>query len=223
MVQAATGGHLNVVKFLHENRDEGCSYEAIENAAEGGHFGVAMEGAARNGCVELVKYLHDMGAEITAHVLTLAAWGGRLDVVQFLHENCIEGYLPQAMELATRCGNLNVVKYLHEVCGMKVTAFHVVDAADRGNLELLKYLCGQSGEMCMSQVVLRAVENMRVEVVRVLMKWYPETFVVINGAIEEEVRALRQTRGRMKMEYMMWVLRGVDLKGYHLKNTTAVN
>ncbi|OWZ01814.1 hypothetical protein PHMEG_00026734 [Phytophthora megakarya] len=42
MNSAAESGHLNVVKFLHENRREGCtetlSERAIERAAGGGYL-----------------------------------------------------------------------------------------------------------------------------------------------------------------------------------------
>ena len=37
---AAENGHLDVVKFLHENRDEGCSKDAMDDAAKNGHIDV---------------------------------------------------------------------------------------------------------------------------------------------------------------------------------------
>ncbi|CAI5744007.1 unnamed protein product [Peronospora destructor] len=35
---AAAGGHIDVVQWLHKNRTEGCTTEAIDTAAAGGHL-----------------------------------------------------------------------------------------------------------------------------------------------------------------------------------------
>jgi ankyrin repeat protein len=43
---AAEKGHLEVIKWLHENRDEGCTSDA-------------MDWAAKNGHQEVVKYLRE--------------------------------------------------------------------------------------------------------------------------------------------------------------------
>ncbi len=42
---AAANGHIEVVKWLHENRKEGCTEHAMKWAAQNGHF-------------EVVKFLH---------------------------------------------------------------------------------------------------------------------------------------------------------------------
>lgn len=38
MDHAAQNGHLNIVQFLHTNRQEGCTNHAMESAAARGHF-----------------------------------------------------------------------------------------------------------------------------------------------------------------------------------------
>jgi hypothetical protein len=40
MDAAASGGHLDAVKWLHANRTEGCTIDALYQAAEEGHFEV---------------------------------------------------------------------------------------------------------------------------------------------------------------------------------------
>lgn len=64
-----------VVTFLHENRGEGCTTAAVDNAASGGHL-------------ELLKFLCRNRVEGgTVYAMVLAAWHGHLEVVKWLHEN----------------------------------------------------------------------------------------------------------------------------------------
>jgi hypothetical protein len=50
MDYAASNGHLEVAKFLHENRTEGCTKHAMDKAAMYGHL-------------EVVKFLHENRTE----------------------------------------------------------------------------------------------------------------------------------------------------------------
>ncbi len=47
MDMASQNGHLDIVKFLHENRSEGCTTWA-------------MDYASRFGYLEVVKFLHEI-------------------------------------------------------------------------------------------------------------------------------------------------------------------
>ena len=72
---AAKKGHLEIVKWLHENRTEGCTT-------------AAMNCAARNGHLEVVKWLHENRTEgCTEWAMDLAAENGHLDVVKWLNDN----------------------------------------------------------------------------------------------------------------------------------------
>lgn len=42
MNRAAAHGHLEVVKWLHANRDEGCTTAAMDGAAANGHLNVVQ-------------------------------------------------------------------------------------------------------------------------------------------------------------------------------------
>ena len=71
-IGAAKYGHLDVVKWLHENRTEGCSV-------------AAMDWAAKNGHLEVVKWLHVNRTEgCTEDAMDCAAENGHLEVVKFL-------------------------------------------------------------------------------------------------------------------------------------------
>jgi len=98
----AVNGHLEIVKFLHENRTEGCTKWAMNQAAENGHL-------------EVVKFLHENRTEgCTKWAMNEAAENGHLEIVKFLHENRTEGCTEWAMNKAAKNGHLEVVKFLHK-------------------------------------------------------------------------------------------------------------
>jgi len=99
---AAKNGHLEVIKFLHENTSQGCTKYAIDYAACNGHL-------------EVVKFLHENRQEgCTRDAIDYAACNGHLEVVKFLHENRQEGCTKDAMNFAAIRGHLEIVKFLHE-------------------------------------------------------------------------------------------------------------
>jgi len=74
MDKAARNGHFEVVKFLHENRTEGCKN--------------AMNFASRHGHFEVVKFLHQ-NVRTEGNVLEafkLASDNFHVDIVNFLRE-----------------------------------------------------------------------------------------------------------------------------------------
>ncbi len=77
---AAKNGHLDVVKWLHTNRIEGCSTDAMDWAAQNGHL-------------DVVKWLHENRTEGCSNCATctinLAANNGHHDVAKWLYEHRI--------------------------------------------------------------------------------------------------------------------------------------
>jgi len=101
MNTASENGHLEIVKWLHENRTEGCTVYAMNTAM--------------NGHLEIVKFLHFNRTEgCTTYAMNRAAKHGHLEVVKWLHENRSEGCTTYAMNKAANYGHLDVVKWLHE-------------------------------------------------------------------------------------------------------------
>jgi len=98
--ETAGGGHLSLVEWLHANRSEGCTIEAMDRAAEGGHLSV-------------VEWLHANRSEgCTKSAMDLAAQEGHLSVVEWLHFNRQEGCTTKAMDQAGLNGHLPVVQFL---------------------------------------------------------------------------------------------------------------
>ncbi len=62
------------LKWLHENRTEGCTTRAMDWAADKGHLDVMI-------------WLHENRTEgCTTYTMNRVAWNGHLDAVKFLQE-----------------------------------------------------------------------------------------------------------------------------------------
>jgi hypothetical protein len=73
MDAAASGGHLDAVKWLHANRTEGCTSDALYRAAQYGHF-------------EVVKWLYANRSESrTCEAMVKAFRCGHFRIAYWLH------------------------------------------------------------------------------------------------------------------------------------------
>ncbi len=125
---AATGGHLHVVKWLHKNREEGCTTNA-------------MDWGATNGHLHVVKWLHKNREEgCTTIAMDYAASRGRLHVVKWLHENREEGCTKWAMTGSARKGHLHMVQWLLRHRGDGGADMAMIHAAGNGHLLVVKWL-----------------------------------------------------------------------------------
>lgn len=97
---AAQTGHLDIVKWLHENREEGCTSKAMDYAAEYGHL-------------DVVQFLHEHRSEgCTTYAMDKAAQNGHLEVLEFLREHRTEGCTLNALDLAVQNRHSNVIVWL---------------------------------------------------------------------------------------------------------------
>ena len=85
MDNAAKNGHLDVVKWLHENRIEGCTDDAMEKAAENGHY-------------EIVKWLYKNRCEGCIGTSILSAYSNKhYQIVTWLYEKQNERYMNNSL------------------------------------------------------------------------------------------------------------------------------
>ena len=123
-VYAATNGHLECLKYLHEN---GCPWDER-----------TFSTATLNGHLECLKYLHENGCPWDESACNLAAENGHLECLKYLHESGCS-WDKWTFSTATLNGHLECLKYLHEN-GCPWDEHATKWAARHGHLECLKYL-----------------------------------------------------------------------------------
>ncbi|GAM20435.1 hypothetical protein SAMD00019534_036100 [Acytostelium subglobosum LB1] len=130
--EAAYNGHLDVIKYLLENKSDTyiCEY--------------AMDNAARNGHLDTVRYLHEQRTEgCSGQAIVGAAENGHLDVIRFILENRTEVMDHKtAFESAAVEGHLSVVEYLHHFdssvdCTNKALTYPATD----GHAHIVQFIC----------------------------------------------------------------------------------
>jgi len=171
MSMAAISGNLSVVEYLHNTRNEGCTTDALDNAAKWGHLAIvqflvakrneggsvkAINLAAAHGHFDVVKFLHNAtNLSCSVRAVDNAAANGYFDIVKFLLENRTEGCSSRAMELAAINGHLDILIFLYqnrvERCDTRTLAL----VAAKGHLDIVQFLC----ENHLYSNTLDAIEN----------------------------------------------------------------
>ncbi|OWZ20542.1 hypothetical protein PHMEG_0005024 [Phytophthora megakarya] len=181
---AATHGHLDVVRWLHDNGLGSCTVDAMDFAAQNGHLETvkwlhanrlegcstaAMDGAASGGYLDIVKWLHEHRSEgCTAAAMDKAARGGHLNVIKWLHENRTEGCTVAAMDGAAAYGELDTVKWLHRNRSEGCRELAMNGAAHEGHLHVLRWLFENRNEGFTAQAIDNASRFAQFETVLVL-------------------------------------------------------
>jgi choline dehydrogenase-like flavoprotein len=147
---AAEKGHLECLKYAHEN---GCKWDnyTCSRSAEHGNLeclkyahenGCEWDDdtctyAARNGHLECLKYAHENGCKWNTDTCAYAAENGNLECLKYAHENGCE-WNTDTCTYAAYDDHLECLKYAHEN-GCEWNDDTCAYAAEKGNLECLKY------------------------------------------------------------------------------------
>ncbi|KAF0694208.1 hypothetical protein As57867_014838, partial [Aphanomyces stellatus] len=99
----------------------------------------ALDAAAANGHLELVRFLHGHGVQCTTFALDQAATNGHLDVVRFLVEHC-KRCTTDAMDGAAANGHFNIVQFLQAKRTEGCTSNAMDDAAFHGHTDIVRFL-----------------------------------------------------------------------------------
>ncbi|EGZ24389.1 hypothetical protein PHYSODRAFT_487528 [Phytophthora sojae] len=179
---AASNGHLGMVKWLDEDRDDGCTGDAMNRAAWNGHL-------------EVVKWLHEHRTEgCTQQAMNMAAKGGHLEIVQFLHEQRREGCTYNAMDWAAHENHLEIVQWLHANRTEGCSRLTMNEVAKRGHLEMIKWLHANRTEGCTVAALNAAATYGHLDIVKFLHQNRSEgcTTAAMDGAAENNHLAIVQ-------------------------------
>lgn len=189
MSQAAQGGHLHIVQWLHA-QGALCRPQTMDVAAGNGHLEVvqwlqlkyadecsaaAITKAASNGHLAMVQWLHEhQAARLNADVMYRAAYFGHLPIVQYVQQqgDRADWWTGNEMQTAARNGHLSVVSWLHEN-GMPGPV-NVDLVACNGHLAVLQFLFQQCGCRCSATGAILAARARRFALLEWLMQQDPE-------------------------------------------------
>lgn len=126
---AASVGRLDIVRFLHTHRTEGCTK-------------MAMSDAVAKGRLEVVQFLHEHRTEgCTSRSVNTAAQHGHLACIQYLHEHNVSGFTQWTMHEAAVAGQLAVVQFLHAHRTDGCRAMTLIEAARQRRDDVVAFLC----------------------------------------------------------------------------------
>ncbi|CAN0229143.1 unnamed protein product [Ectocarpus sp. 6 AP-2014] len=191
---AAAQGHLKVVRWLLDNRDEGCTESAVDGACWNGHDATvhwlvcerkqagserALDYAASTGRIELVKWLSRRpGSTCTVAAMDGAAGGGHLDVVRWLAGNRQEGCSQAAFEMAASNGHLDVIQrlqWLDDAGLLRCCSTGLDSAAGGGHLGVLQWMLDhKEHHRCSSNAYGLAASRGHLDVCEWLQLWMPD-------------------------------------------------
>lgn len=183
LAAAASGGHLNIAKWLHSKGTE-VALDAVDAAAANGHLDIVkwltdhvglqcttntMDKAAGMNHLHVVRWLHKHrpeGCSILA--MDAAATNGHLNMVRWLHSNRVEGCTTKAMDGAAAHGHLGVVQWLHYHRHEGCTTLAMDKAAAAGHFHIIQWLDEHRSEGCSAIAIDEAAAEGHLEVVKFL-------------------------------------------------------
>ena len=101
--------------------------------------GVMYE-AAGCGHLEVIKYLHDMGAQCSSDAIDIAAWNGHIEVLKWFYENRKEKPTENAMDMAAKKGYLEVIRFIYGNNWGQCSECAFIYSALENHFEVLKWL-----------------------------------------------------------------------------------
>ena len=152
MEKIATEGYLDILEWFFDEMKARWTLKYSDIAAKNGHLEMvkyllkkkknfsnkAIDYAAENGHLEVVKLLHSKRKKGTVDAIDHSSKNGHLEVVKFLFgkgHDCTN----KAIGWAAKNGHLDVVKYLNEV-GKGCLSMALNWASGNGHLNVVKYL-----------------------------------------------------------------------------------
>eukprot|EP00644_Phytophthora_capsici_P013437 jgi/Phyca11/8578/fgenesh1_pm.PHYCAscaffold_29_\ len=191
MDEAAKGGHVNVMQWLHDNLRDCYAGRALNWAASNGHLeamkwllsnrqdlcvNYAMDFAAANGHLSVVKWLHINRREgCTTWAMDGAATNGHLQVVQWLHSTRKEGRTKAAIDGAVANGHVDVVQFILQVVRpideMQWIGWAFTAAVEHGQVEVAKCVKAAHPDALSGSAITLALSSATDDGHQEMMQW----------------------------------------------------
>ena len=126
-MKAGSGGHLDVIKFLHKNQPTILSQLVIDASAQSGQMKIveflytvtkercsfsSIDYAAGNGHLEMVRFFHEIKEYGSGWGFFWAASNGHLEVLKILLQDAELEDMKSSLEWATQRGHTDVAEWL---------------------------------------------------------------------------------------------------------------
>ncbi|EFA84284.1 hypothetical protein PPL_03361 [Heterostelium album PN500] len=184
LVEAASNGHLETVKFLMENSEDRIdAYTAYGVAISNGYTDVVLylyeHGAIKADLVEdsigemdvkcsdtkLIDHLFDTKySDALGYVMYAAMKSGRIDLVKYLVKDKHLELDQQAIDIVGENGDLELLRFCYDNSSYRLSSDAYNHAVRVGNMKMLKYLHENCNDIqCSYKVVMEAFENSQFE------------------------------------------------------------
>lgn len=211
---AAKNGHLDIVKWLHENSTEGCTKRAMDMAAEEGHL-------------HIVKWLHKNRTEgCTTAAMDAAATHGHLYILEWLYRNRTEGCTTWAMSGAAKNGHIDVIKWLHlnKYDVVQDSGRHVLNAAaGYGHLNVIKWVYDNNYidiKLLSLDIIAKAAQYGHIHVVEWLHSYYigvgcryPKITDTDDSSNYGIILALDSAAEKGYLYMLQWITKHIEIDG----------
>jgi ankyrin repeat protein len=146
----------------------------------------AMDGAAAKGRLDIMQWLHDNRAEgCSTEAGMAAATNGHLDVVKWLTEHYPDAVLPvEAMTAAAKNGHASVVRFLRTSVAMTDAVPALEDAAVNGRVQVVDALVPYYSGLAQGAFMVASASG-QAEVVRLLLTHGFTSVMYTNPSLRE--------------------------------------
>lgn len=176
--------------------------------------------AARNGYLEVVKWLHRIGKDkCSERSVSWTASSGHVKVLKHLHQEHLGDWTPYAMEHAAFDGQFETVKFLHQK-RVGCTSRAIDNAARAGHYEIVKFLCCRYPHLIDGEAIHYAAMTGRPMIVEYLYNNHRsrcgDMIPIVDVAIREgQLEVLKFFAAHGETMYDSYALDDAKRRGYH--------